>query len=189
MLLHNLHFVFLIVICGSNAQIIIDNGHQTWQTSWARRVRDSWKKVVRSNIIVKMVLGNIFVVLRYWLLFTCVSADVCTKPEVSASAYTTQDATVLTSIAFVAELTLNCGNLVTGLPLYAEINGKTLPAARIGDGNKYQVKSNSGTPRSSCICLLLTYQGAPVAMRRHLDSTTCNFRTWVRATDLHAGHA
>lgn len=139
MLLHNLHFIFPILICGSNAQIIIDNGHQTWQTSWARRVRGSWKKVVRCNIIVKMVLGNIFVVLGYWLLFTCVSADVCTKPEVSASAYTTQDATVLTSIAFVAELTLNCGNLVTGLPLYAEINGKTLPAARIGDGNKYQV--------------------------------------------------
>ena len=26
--------------------------------------------------------------------------------------------------------------------------------------------ANSGTPRSSCICLLLTYQGAPVARRR-----------------------
>jgi len=102
-------------------------------------VLGAWKKVRRCNIIAKMVHGSIFVVLGYWLLFTCVSADVCTKPEVSASAYTTQDATVLTNIAFVAELTLNCGNLVTGLPLYAEINGKTLPAARIGDGNKYQV--------------------------------------------------
>jgi len=27
--------------------------------------------------------------------------------------------------------------------------------------------ANNGTPRSSCICLLLTYQGAPVARRRH----------------------
>jgi hypothetical protein len=32
--------------------------------------------------------------------------------------------------------------------------------------------ANSGTPRSSCICLLLTYQGAPVARRRHLDLTS-----------------
>jgi len=49
--------------------------------------------------------------------------------------------------------------------------------------------ANSGTPRSSCICLLLTYQGAPVARRRHLDCKTCNLRTWERAADLHAGHA
>jgi hypothetical protein len=26
---------------------------------------------------------------------------------------------------------------------------------------------NSGTPRSSCICLLLTYKAVPVARRRH----------------------
>jgi hypothetical protein len=49
--------------------------------------------------------------------------------------------------------------------------------------------ANNGTPRSSCICLLLTYQGAPVARRRHLDFSTCRLRTWVRAADLHAGHA
>jgi hypothetical protein len=49
--------------------------------------------------------------------------------------------------------------------------------------------ANSGTPRSSCICLLLTYQGAPVTTRRHLDCNTCSLWTWVRAADLHAGHA
>jgi len=49
--------------------------------------------------------------------------------------------------------------------------------------------ANSGTPRSSCICLLLTYQGAPVARRRHLDCNTCNIQTWERAVDFHAGHA
>jgi hypothetical protein len=48
---------------------------------------------------------------------------------------------------------------------------------------------NSGTPRSSCICPLLTYQRAPVVRRRHLDCNTCIFRTWERAADLHAGHA
>lgn len=80
-----------------------------------------------------------FRVINLLVLFNFALADVCTKPEVSASAYTTQDATVLTSIAFVAEFTLKCGNHVIGLPLYAEINGKTLPAARIGDDNRYQV--------------------------------------------------
>jgi hypothetical protein len=49
--------------------------------------------------------------------------------------------------------------------------------------------ANSGTPRSSCICLLLTYQGAPVTTRRHLDCNTCSPRTWVRAADHHTGHA
>jgi hypothetical protein len=49
--------------------------------------------------------------------------------------------------------------------------------------------ANSGTPRSSCICQLHTYQGAPVARRRHLDCNTCIFWTWERAADLHAGQA
>jgi len=61
-------------------------------------------------------------------------------------------------------------------------------------GSKLAVRTlmwsaNSGTPRSSCICLLLTYQGAPVSRRRHLDCNTCSLRTWERAADLHAGHA
>ena len=48
--------------------------------------------------------------------------------------------------------------------------------------------ANSGTLRSSCVCLLLTYQGPPVARLRHLDCNTCSLLMWVRAADLHAGH-
>ena len=33
--------------------------------------------------------------------------------------------------------------------------------------------ANSGTLRSSCICLLPTYQGEPVARSRHLDLHVC----------------
>lgn len=51
----------------------------------------------------------------------------CLNPEVSATSYTTQDATVLTSLAFIAEFTLKCGNGVKGIPLHAEVDGKTLP--------------------------------------------------------------
>ena len=49
--------------------------------------------------------------------------------------------------------------------------------------------ANNGMSRSSCICLLLTYQGAPVGRRRHLDCNTCSLRTWVRAADIHTWHA
>jgi hypothetical protein len=48
--------------------------------------------------------------------------------------------------------------------------------------------AKNGTPRSSWICLLLMYQGAPVAARRYLDRITCNFLTWERAADLQIGH-
>ena len=46
-----------------------------------------------------------------------------------------------------------------------------------------------GTPKSSWICLLLRYQGAPVTRRRHLDCITCSLLTYVQAADLQAGHA
>jgi len=49
--------------------------------------------------------------------------------------------------------------------------------------------ANSGTSRSSCICLLLTYQGSPVARRRRLHCVTYILRTWERAEDFHAWHA
>ncbi|XP_075222106.1 translocon-associated protein delta [Lycorma delicatula] len=82
-----------------------------------------------------------YLILVSFLFFYIVSVQcsTCTKPEVTASAYTTQDATVLTNIAFVAEFSLKCSNGVKGIPLYAEINGKTLPAAKTGEDNKYQV--------------------------------------------------
>lgn len=79
----------------------------------------------------------------YALLFACLivksNANTCVKPEVTASQYTTLDATVLMNIAYVAEFSLKCANGAKGIPLYAEVGGKTLPAARIGDDNNYQV--------------------------------------------------
>lgn len=57
----------------------------------------------------------------------CVVSETCTKPEVSFTSYTTQDATVLTHLAFIAEFTLKCGNGVKGIPLHAEVKGRSLP--------------------------------------------------------------
>jgi len=49
--------------------------------------------------------------------------------------------------------------------------------------------AKSGKHTSSCICLLLSYQWAAIARRRHLNCNTCRIRTWVRAADHLAGHA
>jgi hypothetical protein len=49
--------------------------------------------------------------------------------------------------------------------------------------------AKNGIPKSSWICLLLTHQGALVAMRRHLYYNTCSFRTWLLAADLQIGHS
>lgn len=66
-------------------------------------------------------------------------AETCQKPEVSASAYVTEDATILTNIAFTTQFTLKCSNGAKGVSLYAEVEGKTLPAVRLSADNKYQV--------------------------------------------------
>jgi len=95
------------------------------------------------HVGLKMAGVNVVVFSAFLLLgsISLARADTCVKPEVTTSSYTTQDATVLTNIAYVAEFSLKCSNSIKGLPLYAEVNGKILPAARTSDDNHYQVKS------------------------------------------------
>ncbi|KAL0808395.1 hypothetical protein ABMA28_012869 [Loxostege sticticalis] len=79
-------------------------------------------------------------------------ASSCQNPQVEAASFTTLDATVVTHIAYITEFTLKCDNpLPENYALYAEVDGKSLTAARIGE-NKYQVswteepaKARSGT--------------------------------------------
>ncbi|XP_032674804.1 translocon-associated protein subunit delta [Odontomachus brunneus] len=66
-------------------------------------------------------------------------AETCQRPEVVASAYVTEDATVLTNVAFTTQFVLKCSNGVKGISLYAEVEGKALPAVRLSADNKYQV--------------------------------------------------
>lgn len=68
-----------------------------------------------------------------------VLAETCQKPEIVASAYVTEDATVLTNVAFTTQFVLKCSNGVKGISLYAEVEGKALPAVRLSADNKYQV--------------------------------------------------
>ncbi|XP_008549397.1 translocon-associated protein subunit delta [Microplitis demolitor] len=72
-------------------------------------------------------------------LISVIKCEKCEKPEVTSSAYVTQDATVLTNVAFTTQFTLKCSNGVKDISLYAECEGKTLPAVRLSADNKYQV--------------------------------------------------
>ncbi|CAG4959156.1 unnamed protein product [Colias eurytheme] len=66
-------------------------------------------------------------------------AQSCQNPQVEAASFTSLDATVVTQIAYITEFTLKCDNpLPENYALYAEVDGKSLTAARIGE-NKYQV--------------------------------------------------
>lgn len=67
-------------------------------------------------------------------------AQGCSNPQVEASSFTSLDATVVTQIAYITEFTLKCVNpLPENYPLYAEVEGKPLTAARVGE-NRYQVR-------------------------------------------------
>lgn len=64
----------------------------------------------------------------------------CQNPKVEASSFTSLDATVVTEIAYITEFTLKCDNaLPENYALYAEVAGRPLSAARVGE-NKYQVR-------------------------------------------------
>lgn len=68
-------------------------------------------------------------------------AESCQNPKAEASFFTSLDATVVTQIAYITEFTLKCDNpLPENYALYAEVAGKPVTAARVGD-NKYQVSN------------------------------------------------
>ena len=72
-------------------------------------------------------------------VFLCTVASQCNDPAVSSLSYTTQDGMVVTEIAFISEFTLECGNKVSGLPLYSEIDGKIIPIMKVDGRTKYQI--------------------------------------------------
>lgn len=84
-------------------------------------------------------------------LFACAFAAVfsasfaltCTDPTVESTSFTTQDATIVSQIAFISEFTLKCSNKASeSTPLFAEVDGKLAPVARIGT-DRFQVRKNS----------------------------------------------
>lgn len=68
-----------------------------------------------------------------------IAAETCLNPQVTSTSYVTEDATILTNVAFTTQFTLKCSNGVNDISLYAECEGKSLPAVRLSADNKYQV--------------------------------------------------
>lgn len=55
----------------------------------------------------------------------------------SVKSFTTQDATIVSQIAYIVEFTLNCDGLESA-PVFAEFDGQLSPVARTG-ANQFQV--------------------------------------------------
>lgn len=82
------------------------------------------------------------------LLFVCAFSAIislafglsCTSPTVEVvNSFTTQDATIVSQIAFITEFTLKCSNQASETtPLFADVDGKLSPVSRIGT-DKFQV--------------------------------------------------
>ncbi|XP_072941356.1 translocon-associated protein subunit delta [Epargyreus clarus] len=84
-------------------------------------------------------VANYLVVIFAIGLINGAFAESCQNPQVEAVSFTSLDATVVTHIAYITEFTLKCDNpMPENYALYAEVEGKSLTAARIGE-NKYQV--------------------------------------------------
>lgn len=82
-------------------------------------------------------------------LFVCVLAIVassalgltCNSPQVESTSFTTQDATIVSQIAFISEFSLKCSNSeATKLPLFAEVDGRLSPVVRLS-ADRFQVSN------------------------------------------------
>lgn len=72
----------------------------------------------------------------------------CKNPKVETKYFTTGDATIVTQIALVGEFTVSCADSsADGLPLFAEIEGRLTPLARV-EQNVYQV--SLGNTNNNC---------------------------------------
>jgi hypothetical protein len=112
------------------------------------------------------------------LVDLAIAGDFLDRPAVPCSPWLSRQATGSTVGQHKYLPSCRTGGFPTSADLQSKLSVKAL-----------MWSANSGTPRSSYICLLLTSQVALVAKKRHLDCNTCNLRTLERAADLHAGHA
>lgn len=67
------------------------------------------------------------------------SASSCPNQELVSTSFTTQDATILTNIAYVSQFKLTCNGQAAEIPLYAEVGGKPLSVVKSKETNEYQV--------------------------------------------------
>lgn len=94
-------------------------------------------------------MSKLLLVCAFVALFSASYALSCTNPSVQATSFTTQDATIVSQIAFISEFTLTCSNKASETtPLFAEVDGKLTPVVRVGT-DKFQVRNETTECRYS----------------------------------------
>lgn len=88
-----------------------------------------------------------------------IAASSCSKPSIQSTSFTTQDATIVTNIAYIAQFKLSCDgepavsvlnqlclfsifyqlHVQQDIPLYAEVGGKPLSVVKNKDVGEYIV--------------------------------------------------
>lgn len=75
----------------------------------------------------------------FTILIASAVGSVCKNPKVESTYFSSSDATIVTHIALIGEFSLKCADSsADGLSLFAEVDGKLSPVARV-PGGKYQV--------------------------------------------------
>merc|ERR1711872_76460 len=72
-------------------------------------------------------------------LVAVAAGETCEGAQVEAVGFTSEDATLVTKIAYIADFTLSCSNGAKDVSLYAETFDGIVGVARSVDGVKYQV--------------------------------------------------
>lgn len=67
------------------------------------------------------------------------AGDTCLGPTVTPLVYTTPEMTASSETIFIVQFTLTCKNDLTNINLYADVNGKPVPATKTTKPNQYQV--------------------------------------------------
>merc|ERR1712002_7329 len=91
----------------------------------------------RSGVLLLAVM-KVLVVLLAALVAVAVG-ETCEGAQVEAVGFTSEDATLVTKIAYIADFTLSCSNGAKDVSLYAETFDGIVVVARSVDGVKYQV--------------------------------------------------
>ncbi|GFN84604.1 ceramide kinase [Plakobranchus ocellatus] len=73
------------------------------------------------------------------LLPVSIYGDTCLAPQVKSQSYSTPEAIVSFDTVLIVEFSLTCKNNLKNVNLYADVAGRTIPATRIGEPNKYQI--------------------------------------------------
>ncbi|XP_014788828.1 translocon-associated protein subunit delta [Octopus bimaculoides] len=107
-----------------------------------------------------MMIVSIFSLLLLLPLFA--SGDTCLGPTVTPQVYTTPEATTSSETIFIVQFSLTCKNDLTNINLYADINGKPVPATKTTIANQYQVTfsdSHSQLPAGTYVAKFYDEEG------------------------------